>query len=384
MKLPSGAATFVGNMFIKLDKNKAKNIWIHAQKLDRQKPFGAGAAAVAKAVLHLGYVQIDTISVIERCHHHILYNRIPTYSRADLHQAQAVKKSVFEYWTHALAYVGTADFKYFVKHMNTVNTAPGSWYSSVTDADYKKVKMLLKNGPISIRDIKDDVLVEKEHDWASAKPSKKALQLGFKRGDFVIAERVGMLKKYELAERHFGWKQKPKPVSDSEYCGYILDRALRTQGIVSLDSVCYLDNRYKKEILNLMEKQLVEVRHPNDLKVRLWTKPETLEAKIPESDLTHILSPFDPLIIQRKKLRIFFEHEHLFEAYIPKIKRKYGYFTLPVLSGNNIIALLDLKTDRAEKKLLIQSWHWLGKHKSKQNKLFIENELARFEKFQLG
>ena len=72
---------------------------------ERDEPFGAGPEAVARAVAHLGYVQIDTINVIERCHHHILYNRIPAYGRADLEAAQAEAKSVFEYWTHALSYV---------------------------------------------------------------------------------------------------------------------------------------------------------------------------------------------------------------------------------------------------------------------------------------
>ncbi len=76
-------------------------------------PFGAGPQAVAAAVDHLGYVQIDTINVIERCHHHILYSRIPAYRRADLRQAQSVDKSVFEYWTHALSYVPAKDFRFF-------------------------------------------------------------------------------------------------------------------------------------------------------------------------------------------------------------------------------------------------------------------------------
>src|SRR5262245_12366931 len=86
-----------------LTKLEARRIWLQAQRLDISEPFGAGPPAVAAAVDHLGYVQIDTIHVIERCHHHILYSRIPAYTRADLRQAQSVDKSVFEYWTHALS-----------------------------------------------------------------------------------------------------------------------------------------------------------------------------------------------------------------------------------------------------------------------------------------
>ena len=84
-----------GDTSISLTKAKARRIWLRAQRLGLQAPFGDGPAATAAAVEHLGYVQIDTINVIERCHHHILWNRIPEYRRADLRQAQSVDKSVF-------------------------------------------------------------------------------------------------------------------------------------------------------------------------------------------------------------------------------------------------------------------------------------------------
>ena len=77
--------------------------------------------------------------------------------------------------------------------------------------------------------------------------------------------------------------------------------------------------------------------------------------------LVHILSPFDPLIIQRKRTELFFDYEHRFEAYVPKEKRLFGYFALPVLVGDDIVAAIDLKTDRKNRKLLMQKWTWVGK-----------------------
>ena len=100
----------------------ARKIWLRAQRLDAPAPFGGGPAATRAAVEHLGYVQIDTIHVIERSHHHILYTRIPAYRREDLHQAQAVDKSVFEYWTHALSYVPTSDIRFFLPAMRYYRT----------------------------------------------------------------------------------------------------------------------------------------------------------------------------------------------------------------------------------------------------------------------
>src|ERR1700693_4568289 len=102
---------------LSLNKAAARRIWLRAQRLDAPAPFGEGAQATAAAVEHLGYVQIDTINVIERSHHHILWTRIPGYRRADLRQAQSVDRSVFEYWTHALSYVPTRDMRFFIPAM---------------------------------------------------------------------------------------------------------------------------------------------------------------------------------------------------------------------------------------------------------------------------
>ncbi len=378
---------------IVLGKPAARHIWLAAQRLDMPAPFGAGARAVNDAVSHLGYVQIDTINVIERCHHHILYTRIPDYRRADLRQAQSVDKSVFEYWTHALSYVPSADFRFFRPLMSLHRREGHKWFSSVKPADTRKVMRLVRqNGGLTIRDIDDDVLVEKEHLWASRKPSKRALQLAFYTGVLTISERNGMLKTYELMERHFGWDKLPKPATAAEVANYLLDRALRAQGIVSLDSICHLDAPSKPAVrraiaARLRAGELVPVALEGAGKQEHWARAETLEQVRGEApDLVHILSPFDPLIIQRKRTHLFFDYEHRFEAYVPKQKRLFGYFALPVLVGDAIVAAIDLKTDRAKRQLLMQKWSWIGKARGGRKELRrrIEEELDRFERFQLG
>jgi uncharacterized protein len=378
-----------------LTKLQARRIWIAAQRLDTPAPFGAGAAAVADAIAHLGYVQIDTINVIERSHHHILYTRIPDYRRADLKQAQSADKSVFEYWTHALSYVSAKDFRFFIPDMKLHKREGHQWYPSVTPADTRKVMRLLKQGPLTIRDIEDDVLTEKSHLWASRKPSKRALQLAFYTGAVTISERNGMLKTYELMDRHFGWDKVPKPASIAEVTSYLVDRALRAQGVVSLDSICHLDAPSKQGVARLIAQrvrrgEMVPVALEGGGKTEHWATPAALAQAGEASRLVHILSPFDPLIIQRKRTNLIFDYEHRFEAYVPKEKRQFGYFALPVLVGEDIVAALDLKTDRQNKKLLMQKWNWVGLGKKAKGearaalKRRIEEELDRFERFQLG
>jgi uncharacterized protein YcaQ len=373
-----------------VSNSDARRIWLSAQRLDEAEPFGSGQEATRLAVEHLGYAQIDTINVIERSHHHILYTRIPKYRREDLHQAQSIDKTVFEYWTHALSYVPTRDIRFYLGMMKRGEAKPNRWYPGVTDKDIRKVMRLIrKDGPITIRDIDDDVLVEKEHLWASRKPSKRALQLLFYRGVLTITAREGMLKTYDLMERHFGWQKRPRPATENQFAEYILDRALRAQGIVSLDSACHLDAPRKPTVRKIIErrvrkKELVPVAIEDAGRAEHWAMPEILAPPLAsESPLVHILSPFDPLVIQRKRLALFFGYDHKFEAYVPKEKRVFGYFSLPVLVGDEIAAVLDLKTDRAAGKLLIQQWTWVG-GSADRHKQRIEEELERFERFQLA
>jgi uncharacterized protein YcaQ len=374
-----------------LAKSDARHIWLRAQRLDEAAPFGDGPDATRAAVEHLGYVQIDTINVVERCHHQILYTRIPGYRRDHLRQAQTIDKTVFEYWTHALSYVPTRDIRFYVRDMKRGWHRRSAWFSKVKTEDVRKVLALIrKHGTLTIRDIADDVLVEKDHAWASRKPSKRALQLAFFRGTLTVSERAGMLKTYELASRHFGWERPPKPASESEILNYLLDRALRSQGVVSLDSACHLDARRKPAMRRLIEararrKELVPVDLDGAGKIEHWARPETLEAAVdPAEERVHILSPFDPLIHQRKRLLLFFDYEHRFEAYVPKEKRRFGYLAQPVLVGDEIVAAVDLKTDREPQKLVVQHWTWVGNSGGRSRKKLVEEALHRFERFQLA
>jgi uncharacterized protein YcaQ len=373
-----------------LDINRARHLWIAAQRLDSAAPFGDGPAAALAAIAHLGYVQIDTINVIERCHHHILQSRIPGYRRADLTQLQSTDKSIFEYWTHALSYIPAADLPFFIPAMKRYRIAPSRWFGAVTPNEVSKMlRRLRAEGPLSIRDIGDDALVDKDHPWASRKPSKRVLEMMFFQGRVAVSARQGMVKTYDLMERHFGWTTPPRPATDRQVTAYLLDRALRSQGLVSLDSICHLDAPRKAAVQELIDsrvrrKLLVSVRIEGAEKVPHWAEPATLESSATEPPtLVHILSPFDPLIIQRKRLKLFFGYDHLFEAYVPAAKRKLGYFALPILMGDRIVAAIDLKTDRTAKKLLIQQETWL-EDAGAEGRAAVDMALDRFERFQLG
>ena len=375
----------------KVPRKLAKAIWLHAQRLDADAPFGRGPAATPAAVRHLGYVQIDTIHVIERCHHHILHTRIPDYRREHLDQAQAVERSVFEFWTHALAYLPVEDFRYYVRDMRGGPRAHGRWFASVTTGDLRRVlARIRRGGELTIRDIDDDVLVDKDHPWASRKPSKRALQLAFFRGLVTVSRRTGMLKSYELTARHFGWEQLPRCATQQETLDYAVERALRSQGLISLDSICYGGVASRPAIRRLIETkvrrgELVAVDVEGAGPGQHWAQPGSLDLEpAANPDRVHILSPFDPLVCQRKRLSLFFAYEHRFEAYLPAHRRVLGYFACPVLAGDRIVAALDLKTDRVARQLRVQKWTWMIKRPPRSLRAAVDAALHSFERFQLA
>ena len=367
----------------------ARAIFIRAQRLDRAGETGGGAAAVADMVRHLGYVQIDTINVVERCHHHILWSRLPGYRRGDLEAAQSEDRSLFEYWTHALSYIPVEAYANYLPAMRRYGEEPGRWFGTVNPKDLRRMlRRIRDDGPISIRDVTDDELVDKDHPWASRKPSKRALEFLFFTGELVVSRRHGIVKTYELAERHFGWVKKPRPANEKQIANYLLDRALTSQGIVSLDSICHLDAPSKPAIraeieARIRRRQLRPVAIATAQKGEHWVAVEALDA-LPQVSPTavHLLSPFDPLVIQRKRLSQFFHYEHRFEAYVPKEKRVLGYFALPVLAGDEIVAAIDTKADRPTRSLLIQKWTWVGTGSDERHRTAVEEALHRFSLFQ--
>ena len=373
----------------RISQADARRLWLRAQRLDDDAPFGAGPDAVAAAIGHLGYVQIDTINVIERCHHHILWSRIPKYRTAALAAVQSADKSAFEYWAHALAYIPTDDYRFFAPAMDAWRVRPHPSYAKVdADAYAALLARIRDDGALSLRDIDEEVLEEKEHPWASRKPSKRLLNYGFWVGDLTISARTGMLKTYELTTRHFGWDASPPAATPDEFAGYLLDRGLRTQGVISLESTTYGDARAKADVARLVaervaRKALVPVEIAGMARANYWAEPAALDAlsSLDPARRAHILSPFDPLVIQRKRLAALFGYEHRFEAYVPAAKRVLGYFALPVLVGDRIVAAIDTKMDRKAGALLIQKWTWIVPE-TKALRSKVEAALGRFERFQ--
>jgi uncharacterized protein YcaQ len=371
----------------------ARRLWIDLQGLAKSDSFGRGKMAALEAVRRLGYVQIDTIFVVERAHHHILHSRVSDYRPSMLHELQTLDRTVFEYWTHALAFVPTEAYPFYMRQMRAHAREPSSWFRQVTAVQARAMlRRISSEGPISIRQIEEEKQ-EKDHEWASRKPSKRVLEHLFYTGRVAVNAREGMLKVYEKTERHFGWEKRPRSATLAEETSYRIERALRAQGLIDPDSATYLEKESKARVGRELEKR---AKAGSLTRVRIEGLPgmyyawsadleRTEDSLRPEEGNCSVLSPFDPLVIQRKRTKAFFGFDYTLECYVPAAKRRYGYFSLPILYEDRLVGRIDAKADRERKRLLIQSWHWeKGVSDRRALRPRIDSALARFESFQFA
>ena len=144
-----------------ISQKTTRRLLLHAQLLDRRTKLGAGTAGVAKAIDHLGYVQIDSISVIERAHQHTLWTRVPGYRPEHLHQAQAVERSIFEYWGHAASYLPMGDYRFYLPMMRSFYDPANSWYRGWAEKFGAYLAPVLERvraeGPLASRDFENPI-----------------------------------------------------------------------------------------------------------------------------------------------------------------------------------------------------------------------------------
>lgn len=345
------------------------------------RPTGGGPVGVADLVERIGFVQIDTISVVERAHHHILAARMPGYRTEWLDRAR-----VFEYWAHAAAYLPWRDFRHTLPRKERVRAHGHDWFRVEKPEADRVLARIRDEGPLMARDFEAPLKTAGWWDW---KPAKRALEYLFMAGELMVT-RLGFQKVFDLTERLLPPGVDTRTPSPAEHAAWMVDRALDTWGLVARDELGYL-RREHVELLDAVLQQkeeageLVRVGLEGLPKVAYWTRPRNLEntdgLKGPGQKL-HILSPFDPFLIHRKRLNRLFGFDFSIECYLPAEKRTFGYFALPLLWGESFAGLLDAKADRAVGQLQIRRLRYDGS--SRRRPAFdraLDKALVEFSRF---
>ena len=325
-------------------------ITLHHQGLTTMHPFGKGSQATKRVIEHLGYIQIDTLSIIERAHHHTLWTRIPDYQPEFLQQLVR-ERSVFEYWFHAASYLPMKDYRFVLPQMSAIKRGEIPHFANV-DAKYMHhvIERIHTEGPLKARDF--DSKRKNNSKWWNWKPTKRALEKLFMQGDLMISNRDGMEKIYDLTERVLPDNINTSEPSLLEFSEYLIDVSVRAHGFTTLKQLTHLrPGKSLKKALNTVLQHKIEqgslIKLSIDDFLPIYTTQNNIETKIKQpATNVRLLSPFDNAIIHRDRVQELFEFNFRLECYTPKVKRKFGYFCLPILYKDRLIGRVDCKVHR--------------------------------------
>lgn len=341
-----------------IDKKEAVKIILRNQLL-LNSDLNGSKDSIFKIISKLGYIQIDTISVTERSVNHILWSRAGNFNRNIIYELFHEKK-IFEYWSHAAAILPMSDFRYSLVFKKYYSDKYGS-FGKANKRLLKYVKdRIISEGPLMSRDFED--VKTGTSGWWNRKPSKEALEFLFFSGELMVKERIGFQKVYDITEKILPDDIDVSLPSMEEYHRHLILSSINANGIISLKEITYLKRNDKKvlsEVLNeLLEDNLIcEITIKSINEMIYYTFPENLNMKSLDRSGMKILSPFDNLIIQRDRIKPIFNFDFQLECYLPEKKRKYGYFSLPVLFDNKFLGRIDMKADRKNKTLKINKFY---------------------------
>ncbi len=346
---------------ITLTKQQARKIILHASGLAKPAQFGRGREAVYKLIEHVGFVQLDTNYTVERAHHHTIAARVPDYKLEWLAELQEDGR-VFEFFTSDAGYIPMEHFRFslpvkqgFLKNRKPLTHAETTLMQKVLDR-------IAREGPLMVKDFEND-RQEASQGWWDWRPSKVALERLYMDGRLVVTRTQGFHRVYDLPGNILPAGIDTTMPTPEEFARHVIGRELKALGLAYPKEIAWRaryvkDNVIKKELEKMVEEGVVLKAAVEGLKTPVYMLPAYKSKKIELSGDAFILSPFDSLNVFRHRLRDFFGFDYQIECFVPEPKRKYGYFSLPVLLGDTFVARMDSKADRKQKTLVIHNMHF--------------------------
>lgn len=362
---------------------EARKLALVSQGLSKKNQQDSKRLKTLKVFERLGYVQIDTISVVQRAHHHTLWSRNASYQVEHLEQLVSNKK-IFEYWAHAAAYLPMRDYRFTLPRKHAIKIGEQKhWYQKDHKLMDHVLKRIEKEGPLMAKDFISEN--NKSNGWGS-KPSKQALESLFIQGDLMIPERRKFHKLYDLTERVLPTDLDISMPTEQEYRQFLVLNYFKAHGFGNLTEITYLLKGVKSQV-QLALQELCEngnIQNVTIAGVEYFVCSEALALLNQRLNRKQakILSPFDNLLIQRKRTSHIFNFKYQLECYVPAKKRQFGYFCLPILWDGTLVARADCKVDRVTSTLNVI--HLFVEPALRNKELFycaLEEELNAFAIF---
>ncbi|MEM6722813.1 MAG: crosslink repair DNA glycosylase YcaQ family protein [Bacteroidota bacterium] len=369
---------------IELSKAQARKINLFAQGLAQRQSFGKGKSGALKAIQQLGYLQIDTISVVARAHHHTLWTRVPNYQTEHLFRLLNTDRTIFEYWAHAASFLPMDSFRFSLPRKKYLREGGKHWWPDDPKTEAYVLDRIRAEGPLRSKDFQNQGVNSGWFDW---KPTTKSLNKLFMQGQLMITAREGFQKVYDLTERVLPEGVNTTRPSETEFAEHLIHLHLNAQGFTRDKEVGHLRKGkgplIRQTLLDLAEAKTIVLIRIKGSDYEWYTKPEYLELanKRYGSRQIKLLCPFDNLIIQRHRPQDLFGFDYKLECYVPEPKRVVGYYALPVLFGDRFVAQIDAKADRKRKIFEIRNFQIEDARERSIWQPKLEAELAIYAQF---
>ena len=345
-----------------LTRLQARRIALRALGFGRQRPATATVRHANAVSERLGLFQIDSINVLARAHYMPLFSRIGAYDPDILHRMYGrAPRRMFEYWAHEASLVRSELYPYLRFRMRDGARMWGSM-ERIAQNRPRLVDWVLaevaERGPITAREIEDDATHARDAwgwNWSEV---KTALEYLFYRGEVTSARRNSAFERvYDLPERVLPAEVLDAPEPDrAEAHRVLVRRAAAALGVGT--EQCLRDYfRLSAESARSAIADLVDAGELIDARIKGWSRPAYLHVEAPRPSPVRaraLVSPFDPLVFERRRTEELFGFRYRIEIYVPAAKRVHGYYVLPFLLGDALVARVDLKADRARGALLVK------------------------------
>ncbi|WP_341998273.1 winged helix DNA-binding domain-containing protein [Microbacterium sp. LWH7-1.2] len=354
-----------------LSAAEARRVALAAQGFGRPRPSAAGTRQLNGALARMATLQIDSVNVFARSHYMPLFSRVGAYDTAALDRLLFARRSPYvEYWAHVAAFIPAEDWGLFDFRMQALRakygSKPGGWFDANRDiVDWVRAE-LADRGPLRPAQIEHDAKESARGPWWDWDVVKQALEYLWMFGEVAIAGRRGFERRYGLAEQVIPRHVLEAPIPRDEAVRELVRRAARACGVATAADIADYWRIADRKAVTTALGDLVDAGELHAVSVEGWTtagRPAKAwlhaEAVVPRKvDASAILTPFDPVVWFRDRAERLFDFEYRIEIYTPAPRRRFGYYSLPVLIGDDIVGRVDLKADRADSTLLVQSAWW--------------------------
>jgi uncharacterized protein YcaQ len=335
-----------------LSRAQARRIALAAQGFLDRRHAAPDLGTLTRTVRRTGVLQIDSVNVLQRAHYMPLFSRMGPYDTALLDRASGkAPRRLVEYWAHMASFMPVDLWPHMQHRMRHYRDEGHPWMDGRDTSLVDSLMAELRDrGRKTSRDLDDGLPRRKDHWGWNWSETKKALEYLFFAGELAIAGRNAQFERlYDLPERVIPRSVLEAPVpTDEEAHRELVRRAAISHGVAT--ARCLRDYyRMHTSAAGPAIASLVEDGELVPVRVEGWTRPAYLhrDARVPRKvDARALLSPFDPLVWERDRTEVLFDFFYRIEIYVPEAKRVHGYYVLPFLLGDRIVARVDLKSDR--------------------------------------